>query len=129
MARPLHLRKVDVKGGPRAAGLQCCGAVPMKEGENGYSHYRDSADDRGVAQGMEGLCSSAARDFASCRLAVGIVIGASGGNLEQALPVGILLEIACIGVLIRLAARGPSPAPAPSLSHDYPAVETPANVV
>jgi hypothetical protein len=61
-------------------------------------------------------------------LLLGMVIGASGGNLEQALPVGILLEIACIGVLIRLAARGPSPAPAPRLSHDHPAVETPANV-
>jgi hypothetical protein len=59
---------------------------------------------------------------------LGIVIGASGGGLEQALPVGILLEIACIGVLIRLAARGPSPAPVLSLSHDHPVVETPANV-
>jgi len=61
-------------------------------------------------------------------LLLGIVIGSSGGGPEQALPVGILLEVACIGILIRMAAKGPRPAPAPVARAAQAAVETPTHV-
>ena len=59
---------------------------------------------------------------------LGAVIGASGGGVEQALPAGILLEVACIGILLRLAAKGPHKAPAPELRAGQRAAETPAHV-
>jgi hypothetical protein len=63
-------------------------------------------------------------------LVLGAMIGSAGGGLAQALPAGILLEIVCIGVLIRMAARGPNRAPASvlNLGTEQPAVETPAHI-
>lgn len=49
-----------------------------------------------------------------CSFAVGMAISAAGGTIEQALPAGILLELACIGASIRLAVKGPRPALTPT---------------
>jgi hypothetical protein len=60
---------------------------------------------------------------------LGIVIGSSGGDLGQALPAGLFLEIACIGILIRLAAKGPSPALVLSLNSKNQTITTSEHVV
>ncbi len=42
---------------------------------------------------------------------IGVAIGASGGTAEHVTPLFLLLDLACVGVLIRLAVRGPQQAP------------------
>ena len=38
---------------------------------------------------------------------IGVAVGASGGTIEHVFPLVLLLDLACVGVLIRLAVRGP----------------------
>ena len=38
---------------------------------------------------------------------IGVAVGASGGTAEHVTPLFLLLDLACVGVLIRLAVRGP----------------------
>ncbi|GEM_PF-2761323 len=38
---------------------------------------------------------------------MGVAVEGSGGSIEAVIPLAILLELACVGVLIRLAMRAP----------------------
>lgn len=54
---------------------------------------------------------------------IGMSVAATGGKLEDVVGVAVLLELICIGVLIRLAVRGPRTVAAPApvetiLAHD-----------
>ncbi len=51
-----------------------------------------------------------------CSLLIGLAISASNGRTEQAVVPGMLLDLACIGALIRLAAKAPAVAMEPVTS-------------
>ena len=47
---------------------------------------------------------------------IGVAVGASGGSVGNAYPVALLVELAGIGALIRLATRAPRQTQLPSMS-------------
>jgi hypothetical protein len=54
---------------------------------------------------------------------MGVAVEGSGGSIEAVMPLGLLLELACIGVLIRLATRAPRFVPTSAVAETRVATE------